>query len=54
MASPRPVAFNWRDRKHWGGKLRPCKHCGRATPLRDYDGKPSHKVCAEKAATLTS
>lgn len=28
-----------------------CRHCGGSTPLRDDDGKPAHKVCAETALT---
>jgi hypothetical protein len=45
------VVLDWRDaRLHWAPKLARCRRCknGR-THLRDDDGRPSHKVCAEAA-----
>lgn len=52
MSKPRPHLFDWRDAKrHWSKRSKPCKHCTSETHLRDFDGKPCHKVCAEKAAS---
>lgn len=49
-----PGSLNWRDRRHWGGGTRlPCAHCGRGAFLRDDDGRPCHKTCAEAATAPT-
>ncbi|MBP0456225.1 hypothetical protein [Streptomyces montanisoli] len=42
-------ALDWRDRRHWSAKRRPCRYCGRLTNLRDEQGRPAMKVCAEQA-----
>lgn len=41
--------LNWRDRKHWHPDKRPCRLCGKTTHLRDENGRPCHKVCAERS-----
>ncbi|MEU6342170.1 hypothetical protein ABZ883_14655 [Streptomyces sp. NPDC046977] len=43
-----PVCLDWRDSRHWGGTDKPCRYCGKPTPLRDSKRSPAHKVCAEK------
>ena len=48
MTSP-PQLLDWRDRKHWSPRAKPCQHCGGPTHLRDNQRHPSHKVCAEQA-----
>lgn len=46
-----PPLLNWRDRRHWARAAAPCRHCigNEPTYLRDDDGLPAHKVCAEQA-----
>lgn len=44
----RPV-LDWRGAIHWGGSLGPCRFCGQQTRLRDDNGEPAHKTCAEEA-----
>lgn len=44
------VCLNWSDRAHWSPLARPCRHCRRVTNLRDDEGEPAHKVCAERNA----
>ncbi|MEY9934273.1 hypothetical protein ABH926_008938 [Catenulispora sp. GP43] len=44
------VMLDWSDRAHWSPLARPCRHCGRVTNLRDDEGEPAHKVCAERHA----
>ncbi|CAM5514035.1 putative protein OS=Streptomyces rimosus subsp. rimosus (strain ATCC / DSM 40260 / JCM 4667 / NRRL 2234) OX=1265868 GN=SRIM_040615 PE=4 SV=1 [Streptomyces rimosus subsp. rimosus] len=39
--------LDWRSGEHWSAEPRPCRYCSRATNLRDEDGVPSHKTCAE-------
>ncbi|MER5312947.1 hypothetical protein ABT034_34825 [Streptomyces sp. NPDC002773] len=39
--------LDWRSSVHWSSELRPCRYCSVATNLRDEDGVPSHKTCAE-------
>lgn len=39
--------LDWRSSERWSSEQRPCRYCSRATNLRDEDGVPSHKVCAE-------
>ena len=34
--------------KHKFGPPRPCVTCGGSAHCRDADGRPRHKVCAEK------
>jgi hypothetical protein len=50
---PRPGSLlDWREPKHWDGRRAlPCRYCGTTTHLRDDDGQPAHKVCAEAAQT---
>ncbi|MFF2612286.1 hypothetical protein [Kitasatospora sp. NPDC058046] len=56
-AQPEPAApaalpevhLDWRGPQHWSDRARECRHCGVTTPLRDDEGKPAHKVCAERA-----
>lgn len=47
-AAPRPGArlgLDWS--KHDVGRAAKCRLCGRPAWLRDENGKPCHKVCAE-------
>ncbi|GIJ65645.1 bifunctional DNA primase/polymerase [Virgisporangium ochraceum] len=37
--------LDWRD--HAVGPLAPCRLCGRPALMRDADGRPCHKICAE-------
>ncbi|MFJ3786482.1 hypothetical protein [Streptomyces sp. NPDC090093] len=39
--------LDWRSSAHWSSERRPCRYCSVATNLRDEDGVPSHKTCAE-------
>lgn len=55
-AGQQQVTLNWgKDCKckvrHWSMNPKPCRHCGGPTSLRDFDGRPAHKVCAERLAT---
>lgn len=40
--------LDWRDARHWGGRSRPCIHCGAGTPLLDDAQRPAHKTCVER------
>lgn len=42
-----PTVLDWRNGHT--GRVDKCRHCGGWTNLRDDQGKPSHKVCAERA-----
>ncbi|MGC0317528.1 hypothetical protein QBC98_006035 [Kitasatospora acidiphila] len=43
--------LDWHDSAHFDRtRDLPCRWCGRPTPLRDDQRRPSHKVCAESAA----
>jgi len=44
------AVLDWREAHHWSPMTRPCRHCGQPTHLRDDDGTPAHKTCAEIAA----
>lgn len=50
----KPKELDWSDRQHWGRDLRPCRHCGGVTYLRDDLGRPSHKICAESTTESTT
>lgn len=39
--------LDWRSSEHWSPEPRPCRYCSRPTNLRDEEGVPSHKACAE-------
>ncbi|MFF2662456.1 hypothetical protein ACFVUH_34475 [Kitasatospora sp. NPDC058032] len=42
-------ALDWREAHHFDRtRTLPCRWCGRQTPLRDDQRRPSHKVCAEQ------
>lgn len=41
------LLLDWTNRSHWSEKARPCRYCGRPTHLRDDDGRPADKTCAE-------
>ncbi|MFE7559064.1 hypothetical protein [Kitasatospora sp. NPDC057500] len=44
-----PAALDWRDASHYDRtRTLPCRWCGKSTPLRDDQCRPSHKVCAEQ------
>ncbi|MEU5498462.1 hypothetical protein [Streptomyces griseofuscus] len=45
---PPTGVLDW-TRGHWAGVEKRCRYCPGLTPLRDSDGKPAHKVCAEEA-----
>lgn len=42
--------LDWHDRSHWSSRQASCTWCRRPTHLRDDQGEPRHKVCAEAAA----
>jgi hypothetical protein len=44
------TVLDWRSRAHWSYVTRPCRCCGRKTPLVDARGRACHKVCAEREA----
>lgn len=46
-----PRLLDWRDRKHWSTRAKPCQYCGGPTHLRDNQRRPAHKVCAEHDLT---
>ena len=51
--APAVAALDWRDTRHYDRtRLLACRWCGRPTPLRDEQRRPSHKVCAENAAAI--
>jgi hypothetical protein len=42
------VSLDWSDGDHYDRRRElPCKHCDRPTNLRNDDGEPDHKTCAE-------
>jgi hypothetical protein len=41
------IQLNWSDPWHMTHDLRSCRFCGQHTYLRDDNGRPCHKVCAE-------
>lgn len=47
------AVLDWRAAHHWMAQPRPCRYCAAPTHLRDVDGRPAHKVCAETAAAFT-
>lgn len=46
-ALTRPPALNWS--RHATGDPMPCRLCRRPALMRDAEGRPCHKVCAEQA-----
>ena len=46
--------LDWRGPWHWGKTEVLCGYCREPTWLRDDDGLPAHKVCAEAAAARGS
>jgi hypothetical protein len=42
------VALDWRDPKHFARRRMPCRVCKNPTFLRDNQGRPCDKTCAEK------
>jgi hypothetical protein len=42
------VVLDWRDPSHYERRPRPCRVCGHATHLRDDQGRPCDKACAEQ------
>jgi hypothetical protein len=38
----------WSHPDHRSSRTLPCRHCAGRTHLRDEDGEPSHKTCAEQ------
>ncbi|MGP3684111.1 hypothetical protein ACTVZO_05255 [Streptomyces sp. IBSNAI002] len=47
--APPTGVLDWSDRRHWARTQAPCRYCRAATFLRDDDGLPADKVCAETA-----
>ncbi|MEU2487121.1 hypothetical protein ABZ593_21240 [Streptomyces sp. NPDC012617] len=47
--SPLPVngLLNWGSSAHWDAQELPCRYCGQPTHLRNDQGAPADKVCAE-------
>ncbi|MEW1638608.1 hypothetical protein AB0469_31690 [Streptomyces sp. NPDC093801] len=48
-ALPASGVLDWSDKSHWARTQAPCRYCQRPTFLRDDDGRPADKVCAEDA-----
>lgn len=46
------VVLNWS--KNDVGRPAKCLYCSGKALMRDESGKPTHKVCAEQAATTTA
>jgi len=46
---PSTGVLDWSDRSHWARTQAPCRYCRTPTFLRDDDGLPADKVCAEQA-----
>ena len=44
--------LDWFSGQHFGRRPEPCRHCQRPAGLRDDDGRPAHKVCAEAAVLV--
>lgn len=58
-----PVFLDWRGKEHVGARLAKCRICACQTKcrtctcltlLRDDNGKPCHKTCAETEAANTA
>ncbi|MCX4550541.1 MULTISPECIES: hypothetical protein [unclassified Streptomyces] len=47
-ALPTGGLLDWSDSAHYSTDPRLCRHCGVPTHLRDGQGRPAHKVCAER------
>ncbi|WP_234042579.1 competence protein CoiA family protein [Streptomyces marianii] len=45
-----PALLDWSAKSHWLPQPQPCQYCGKPASLVDDHGRPSHKVCKEKAA----
>jgi len=45
---PAGQVLDWRTSDHYRTPRKCCRYCGLLTPLRDEDGRPAHKVCAEQ------
>lgn len=45
------VVLDWRGSEHWSPRLYRCRLCPGLTQLRDEEGRPCHKCCAEQEAT---
>lgn len=41
--------LDWRS-GHWSDVRAQCRYCPQTTHLRDHEGRPAHKTCAEEAA----
>ena len=46
------TVLDWREASHAGRRPLPCCCCGGRTFLRDDEGRPSHKTCAEAALSI--
>ncbi|MGW9436105.1 hypothetical protein [Streptomyces sp. NPDC055607] len=44
---PEERLLDWRSSIHWSPESRQCRYCSVTTNLRDEQGVPSHKTCAE-------
>lgn len=45
---PASGVLDWSNaQSHWAEWRRPCRYCKGPTNLRDEEGRPSHKTCAE-------
>jgi hypothetical protein len=51
--SPQAIA-DWRAAHRWSPQARRCRHCGAPTYLRDEDGVPAHKLCAERTVAAST
>lgn len=46
---PKNGLLDWSGSEHFSTDARPCRYCGTPTHLRDSQGRPADKVCAEIA-----
>jgi hypothetical protein len=52
LARPvRTIVLDWSKPQHFGVFVKPCRICGNPAFMRDDDGRPCHKTCAESLLT---
>ncbi len=47
QSSTSRITLDWSGPEHWSQSQQPCRICDQPTQLRDPQGQPCHKVCAE-------
>lgn len=51
VQAPQGDALDWSSPEHYSEERGRCRHCRRLTHMRDDDGRPAHKACAEQRRT---